>query len=221
MSIHFWEIHFCIYSSWKDRKKCKSKLHLKQLCWPGSHSSAEIEADCWNARVKLPGVWKCVVWMVLQQPSESPRPSEVAFGCGKGSDVVAPIPTELCGALGTGHLPGHSLTLEWQQEESRVLLLARQWCLCLQRCAGTVPAKPGCPWGARVTAPCMSHPVFTQTLGCSAFPPVHTPNPGLHHCSAWPWLSKTLKGKAPGKIWRKSQPADREGLGVGCCSCRV
>lgn len=66
------------------------------LTW--EYSSAKTEADRWNAQVKLHGVWKSVVWMELQQPSKSPRPSEVAFGHGKGSDVMAPVPTDLCGA---------------------------------------------------------------------------------------------------------------------------
>lgn len=66
------------------------------LTW--EYSSAKTEADRWNAQVKLHGVWKSVVWMELQQPSKSPRPSEVAFGHGKGSDVTAPVPTDLCGA---------------------------------------------------------------------------------------------------------------------------
>lgn len=33
---------------------------------------------------------------------------------------------------------------------------------CCTTGAGTVPCQPGCPWGTRVTAPCMSHRVFTH-----------------------------------------------------------
>lgn len=229
MCIYFWEIHFYICSSWKDRNKYESKLHSKTTLLTWESSSAEIEADCWNAHLKLPGLWKCVVWMVLQQPSKSPRPSEVVFGCGKGSDVMAPIPTDLCGARGhrasPWAQPGCGVAAGGVQSApvgQAAVSVPPEMCSAVPRCrdcplpAGLslgelVSLLPACPTQCshRALDVLLSH---LCTLGALL------PSPGLHHYSAWHCLSKTLMGKVSGKIWRKSQPADWEGVGVGCCS---
>lgn len=201
------------------------------LTW--EYSSAKTEADRWNAQVKLHGVWKSVVWMELQQPSKSPRPSEVAFGHGKGSDVMAPVPTDLCGACEhrapPRAQPGCGMAVGGVQSASvgqTVCLCLRSWAMLYHRCRDC-PLPAGLSLGnschcslhvpQSVHTQTLGCSVHTQTLGCSAFPPVHTlgaliPSPGIHHCSAWHCLSKALTGKAPGKIWRKSQPANREGV---------
>lgn len=166
MDIYFWEICFCICSLWKDRNKCKITSKTTLLTW--EYSSAQTEADCWNAQVKLHGVWKSVVWMVLQQPSKSPRPSEVAFGHGKGGDVVAPIPTDLCGACEHRAPPraqpgcGMAVGGVWRASVGHTVVSVPPELQCCTSGAGTVPCQPGCPWGTRVTAPCMSHRVFTH-----------------------------------------------------------
>lgn len=151
----------------------------------------------WNAHVKLPGEWKCVVGMdsssLLSAQAQRFTPAGGWQRCG-GTDC-------------SSWAQGPSLGTAW-------------WCRgctgcccasgspasapgdeqCWPRCRDC-PCQPGCPC-SRVTVPACATE-FTQPLGCPV-PPVHS-LPA--RAAAWHCL-----GKAPGKIWRKSQPADRREL---------
>lgn len=127
----------------------------------------------------------------MPRHSESPRP-------GDGRDVVAPIAArghrappwaQPGGAGGTGCCCASGSPASAPGDEQ-----------CWPRCRDC-PCQPGCPC-SRVTVPACATE-FTQPLGCPV-PPVHS-LPA--RAAAWHCL-----GKAPGKIWRKSQPADRREL---------
>lgn len=147
----------------------------------------------------------------LQQPSECPG---TASHPGRG---MAEMWWHRLQLVGTGPLPGHSLAVQGQQGGCAGVCAGPAGgtgCCCASgspasapgdeqcwpRCRDC-PCQPGCPC-SRVTVPACATE-FTQPLGCPV-PPVHS-LPA--RAAAWHCL-----GKAPGKIWRKSQPADRREL---------